>query len=595
MAETAVGRGETPGPSQDELPASDASPSADAQFAELRQLLVGQERRDLRALEARVFDGAAQTREVSRVLPEALTLRGHDPKLAAALAPTIEEAITSSVQRDPRPLADALFPVMGPAIRKAIEHLLASMMESFNRSVEQSLSWRALQWRLTAWRTGKPFAEIVLLNTLQYRVEQLLLIHAETGLLLQHVSASGGEVQDADQVSAMLTAIRDFVHDSFKVEGSESLDAFRVGDLVVTVEQGPFAVLAGVVRGTAPHRVRVMFREALESIHLLLGTELRGFQGDSAPFARARPALEACLVSELREPKQPPSYRRWIAVAMLVLAALGAWTFVVVRERQRWQRYLDRLAAEPGIVVLSSGRRGGRFFVTGLRDSLATDPASFMAAAQVNPESVDARWEAYDGRYPSFVVARATALLRPPAGVSLEYRDGLLRARGPAPPRWLIESERLALAVAGVRRFEYVGTPAIQQLTEKLEAVSILFAKGQSVLSPAQLERVSAVSALLAELNDALRVRGESANIEIQGHTDSDGSSLANGPLSEARAVTVRRLVSSPALDAVSFTARGVGSTAPLTAGATEAEQELNRRASLHVVVSDQPSSGNRP
>lgn len=241
MAEAAVGLGAERGPRPDADPRSGPSAHTDGDdhFSQLRSLIVGPEQRDLLALQAHVFDAAVQTREVSRVLPEALALRAHDPQLARALAPSVEEAITSSVHRDPQPLADALFPVMGPAIRKAIEHLLASMMESFNRSVEQSVSWRALQWRVTAWRTGKPFAEIVLLNTLQYRVEQVFLIHAETGLMLQHVSATLGEGQDADQVSAMLTAIRDFVRDSFKVGGSESLDAFRVGDLAITVEQGP--------------------------------------------------------------------------------------------------------------------------------------------------------------------------------------------------------------------------------------------------------------------------------------------------------------------------------------------------------------------
>ena len=501
----------------------EGSPSADAQFTELRLLLVGQEQRDLRALESHVFDRAAQTREVSRVLPEALTLRGHDPKLAAALGPTIEEAITSSVQRDPRPLADALFPVMGPAIRRAIEHMLASMMESFNRTVEQSVSWRAVQWRLTAWRTGKPFAEIVLLNTLHYRVEQLLLIHAETGLLLQHVSVNPGGVQDAEQVSAMLTAIRDFVHDSFKVGGTESLDAFRVGDLSVTVEQSPYAVLAGVVRGTAPHQVRLMFREALESIHLLLGERAEIFTGDSAPFVKARPVLEACLVSERRKPRAAPAYRRWIALATLVLLALGAWTFSSFATGSDGSGMSIVVASEPGLVVLSSGRTGRASFVAGLRNPLATDPARFMTAAQVDPATVEARWEPYDGIYAPFVAARARGLLRPPSGVDLEYSDGLLRASGPAPARWLIESERLAPAVAGVHRFEYAGTPAVQQLAEKLQAVSILFPKGQSVLTPEQLERVSAVRTLVAELNDGLQVRGQCANIDILGHTDSDG------------------------------------------------------------------------
>ena len=225
---------------------------------------------------------------------------------------------------------------------------------------------------------------IVLLNTLHYRVEQLLLIHAETGLLLQHVAVNPGGVQDADQVSAMLTAIRDFVHDSFKVGGTESLDAFRVGDLSVMVEQSPYAVLAGVVRGTAPHQVRLMFREALESIHLLLGGELKAFTGDSAPFVKARPVLEACLVSERRQPSTAPAYRRWIALATLVLLALGAWTLSSFAT-SAMAAVCRSSCPEPGLIVLSSGRRGGRHFVAGLRDPLATDPASFMAAAQVDP------------------------------------------------------------------------------------------------------------------------------------------------------------------------------------------------------------------
>ena len=141
---------------------------------------------------------------------------------------------------------------MGPAIRRAIVHTLASMMETLNRTVEHSVSWRAVQWRWTALRTGRPFAEIVLLNTLQYRVEQVFLIHRETGLLLQHVSRNRAG-QDADQISAMLTAIPDFVRDSFATEAGETLDALRVGDLAVSVEQGPHAILACVVRGSVPY------------------------------------------------------------------------------------------------------------------------------------------------------------------------------------------------------------------------------------------------------------------------------------------------------------------------------------------------------
>ena len=72
-------------------------------FDELRALLVGPEQRELMALQAHVLDPAVQVRDVSRVLPDAIALRATDPKLTRALAPSIESALTASVQRDPRP------------------------------------------------------------------------------------------------------------------------------------------------------------------------------------------------------------------------------------------------------------------------------------------------------------------------------------------------------------------------------------------------------------------------------------------------------------------------------------------------------------
>ena len=103
-------------------------------LAELRSLIVGPEHELLGSLKARLDNPATRTADVSEVLADAIVLRGKDQHLARALAPTLEDAITASVRRNPRPLADALFPVMGPAIRKAIAHTLAGMMESFNRT-----------------------------------------------------------------------------------------------------------------------------------------------------------------------------------------------------------------------------------------------------------------------------------------------------------------------------------------------------------------------------------------------------------------------------------------------------------------------------
>jgi hypothetical protein len=54
-----------------------------------------------------------------------------------------------------------------------------------------------------------------------------------------HVVGSTGAMQDADMVSSILTASRDFVQDSFGGQSTEVLDNFQVGELTVIVEQGP--------------------------------------------------------------------------------------------------------------------------------------------------------------------------------------------------------------------------------------------------------------------------------------------------------------------------------------------------------------------
>ena len=291
-------------------------------LAAVRAIVVGPEQRAIEALRARLDDPAVQAREVAAVLPQALQLRALDAELARALAPPVEDAITASIHRNPKPLADALFPVMGPAIRKAVAASLVGMVESFNRTLEHSLSWRSLTWRVEAVRTGRSFGEVVLLHTLLFRVEQVFLIDRTTGLLLQHVQAGVAGVQDADMVSGMLTAIRDFVGDSFTVADKSSLDAFQVGDLTVWIEQGPRAIIAAVIRGTPPQALRAALQEALETIHLQLADALAAFQGDASPFEAARPELDACLRAEYRRDDKP----RRLVPALVTALVSARWS-----------------------------------------------------------------------------------------------------------------------------------------------------------------------------------------------------------------------------------------------------------------------------
>jgi OOP family OmpA-OmpF porin len=457
-----------------------------AKFSELRSLLVGPEQRQLHALQTRLEDPAAQARDVSRVLATAVELRTRDPHLQRALAPTIEEAITTSVRRNPRPLADALFPIIGPAIRKAISATLNGMLESLNTTLEHSLSWRSLRWRLDARRTGRPFAEIVLLNTLVYRVEQVFLIHRPSGLLLQHLTASGTTAQDADMVSGMLTAIRDFVQDSFEVADDEGLQTLKMGDLSVWIEQGPHALLAVVVRGTAPPSLRTTLQQALEAVHAQYSDLLESFEGNAARFEGARPLLEACFQQEFRGRERqrgiPP---RLMLIAAVLLLALGVWAFFALRARSRWNGYVNALRAQPGLVVVSTGRAAGKYVVTGLRDPLVPDPGTLLPAHNLGADLVEGRWELYQALHPSIVIARARQLLAPPGGVSLELEDGVLIAAGPAPVAWIETAVQVAPFVPGVARFEAgpVIDSALATLTAAIEGSVPMFVKGSTAFT----------------------------------------------------------------------------------------------------------------
>jgi OOP family OmpA-OmpF porin len=164
--------------------------------------------------------------------------------------------------------------------------------------IKRNLSWRALKGRLMALRTGKSFDEIVLSKSLVYRVEQVFLIHGNSGLLLHHLTLEPESAPDADLVAPMLIAIRDVVRESFAVVGDETLERLQVGDLSVIVAQGQHAVLAAVVRGKPPAALPAILQNALEQIHTQLGPELRAFRGDPTPFERVRQTLEGCLVSK---------------------------------------------------------------------------------------------------------------------------------------------------------------------------------------------------------------------------------------------------------------------------------------------------------
>jgi outer membrane protein OmpA-like peptidoglycan-associated protein len=420
----------------------------------LRGLLLLPKRGALESLQQRLDDPQLRARELARVLPTALHL-GSDqgPGLSEALQQPVERAIRRTVKKDTQMFADALYPVIGPAIRRSISEALRALLQNLNRTLDQSFSLEGLSWRIEAWRTGVPFHQIVLRNTLIYRVEQVFLIHRESGLLIQHLARADVETQDADAVSAMLTAIEDFVKDSFtgrNGDGGEALDTVDLGDYTLWLIHGPKALLACAIRGMPPAELRGDFQEVLERVHRLYGAELDGFAEAQTPLEAARPSLEDCLVSETKEHRR--RLFSWPLILGLLLLAGGlAWfAYQAGQERGRQARLAAALAAEPGIRTLEIGRADGRLQVRGLRDPLSADPVAIARLQGYKAEELKMSWEPMQLLHPRLNLRRAQQALQPPAEVALTLRGGMLHASGSAPTDWIERARALAPVLPGI-------------------------------------------------------------------------------------------------------------------------------------------------
>jgi outer membrane protein OmpA-like peptidoglycan-associated protein len=567
----------------------DVSLDEEKAFQELRSVLLGLEQQQISALRERLQNPELRTQDVSAVLAEAIRLlrqQEGDHALSEALGPSVEGVLKESVRRDPSVLAEALFPVMGPAIRRSIAESIRSMLQSFNEALEHSLSIQGIKWRIEAIRTGRSFAEVVLLRSLVYRVEQVFLIHKKTGLLLQHVIAPAVEMQDPDMVSGMLSAIQDFVRDSFNAPQGETLNTLQVGELQVWVEQGPQAILAAVVRGNAPEALHLTMQERLEEAHRGFAQTMEQFEGDAAPFEALRDDLAQCLEARYRKEERARSRPYFLVLVILLLGVLATWkTFSMIQDR-KWNGFVENLRQQPGIVITSFTKDGGRYHIQGLRDPLAVDPAALLAQSRLDAGRADFQLRPYYAMDEALILRRAQAILQPPTGVTLSVQNGILRVRGECPPGWAKSMRERVPLIAGLKGLDDTALDDAASLAHKKAAVEsaiLLFAPGEAEINPSQRVRFEetreAIRTLLAEAEAA----SAHVAIEVVGHADRTGPDATNSLLSERRASQIVRALVQAGIKPSFLRARGVGTSEPVRPEATERDRQFNRSVTFRV------------
>ncbi|MGQ9582863.1 MAG: ATP-binding protein [Thermoplasmatota archaeon] len=137
---------------------------------------------------------------------------------------------------------------------------------------------------------GGPYLPFVAAFSDTTTIEGLFLIYRD-GRVIAHWSRAADFTTDAEVVSGMLSAIQDFIAQSFQGRGGGELKEVRHGDLEILVEHAPNLFLVAVVSGPRPLGLSQEMRGVLEALETRYGRTLEKWDGVVDRFSGAKDAL----------------------------------------------------------------------------------------------------------------------------------------------------------------------------------------------------------------------------------------------------------------------------------------------------------------
>ena len=242
-----------------------------------------------RHYQARIVDLEAQVDDLERRLTD-------KDALIATISPVLGDAIRRQIRDAREEMVEAFYPIIGQLVVRAVSEAVRDLARSVDAQVRRSFDLRALLWRIRARMGGASQDEMSLRASLPFVVNEVFLIHRETGLLLWHVARDAERAQDSDLVGSMLTAIRDFAQDAFGRGKEGQLEEIEYGSEHILLESSRHAYLAVVVSGVEPPGFRADMRERIIKVEHRFADLLRHYEGDSSVLTSVQEYLSPLMV-----------------------------------------------------------------------------------------------------------------------------------------------------------------------------------------------------------------------------------------------------------------------------------------------------------
>lgn len=495
---------------------------------------------------------------VTNVFTEALHDRQHlDASVNKVLQPLVEESVQQSVTHNSERLVSSLYPLVGSLVRKSVSAFLTDFMEKTNQLLENSLTIKGLKWRIKAWQAGATFAQYAASQTFVYRVEHVFLIHRETGLLLNSVDLNNTGTSDADLVSSMLTAINDFVGDSFLTNEDglkEQLQSVSTDNFNLLIKPGPSALVVAAVIGQPPQTLNDQLQIILESIHSLYLDELNQFNGDNKAFESSDNLLRDCLLSEQKEEdinKKTP----WFAWALLSIAIIyGGYASVNWFNKKQLTTVIMQLDNQPGLIVNQLNVLNKKIDLYILRDPNAIQVKDWLKDNNLDITTFNITERSYYSFEPDIIKTRAKNILAQYPSVETFWKSEILILSGTLE---LIQTQKLLnqLSIAGfaeeknlnitelkspnyssLKNSYTVKKQIFDELVGHISAIQLDFATASEKITPKMQLSLQQLYRHTQQLSQVAKELNINFGLLIMGTTDVSGIKEANNRLSTTRA-----------------------------------------------------------
>jgi len=100
-----------------------------------------------------------------------------------------------------------------------------------------------------------------------------------TGMLLKHYTRRLRPDQDQDIMAGMLTAVQNFVRDSFDEAGGK-LNEIRFENYDIIISHSKNVVIAAIISTKKPERLRVQLKSATDDLERQFGEKISHWSGD---------------------------------------------------------------------------------------------------------------------------------------------------------------------------------------------------------------------------------------------------------------------------------------------------------------------------